>query len=201
MCFKIGDSLRENHIDTILSIIKEETYDLSFQLYKEGYVAYGEEDNEKLCIVASCDRRTLEFFIDHITDSLELKLDESGINEVSPFSFFSLVNRAERSQHMLYVGSSDAATKNLDGLSIEKIPMTNTYMSHDHSYFSYPITLEKEIERIEKESKEHPSRKQNKSNYYLLSQSDERRTVMRKTLLKRKLQNSESMKLYASSNE
>ena len=111
MCFKIGDSLRKNHIDTILSIIKEETYDLSFQLYKEGYIAYGEEDNEKLCIVASCDRRTLEFFIDQITDSLELKLDESGINEVSPFSFFSLVNRAERSQHMLYVGSSDAATK------------------------------------------------------------------------------------------
>ena len=184
MCFKIGDSLRKNHIDTILSIIKEETYDLSFQLYKERYVAYGEEDNEKLCIVASCDRRTLEFFIDQITDSLELKLDESGINEVSPFSFFSLVNRAERSQHMLYVGSSDAATKNLDGLSIEKIPMTNTYMSHDHSYVSYPISLEKEIERIEKDSKKRPCYKQNKSNYYLLSLSDERRTVMRKTLLK-----------------
>lgn len=184
MCFKIGDSLRKNHIDTILSIIKEETYNLSFQLYKEGYVAYGEEDNEKLCIVASCDRRTLEFFIDQITDSLELKLDESGINEVSPFSFFSLVNRAERSQHMLYVGSSDAATKNFDGLSIEKIPMTNTYMSHDHSYVSYPISLEKEIERIEKDRKEHPSYKQNKSNYYLLSLSNERRTVMRKTLLK-----------------
>ena len=184
MCFKIGDSLRKNHIDTILSIIKEETYDLSFQLYKEGYVAYGEEDNEKLCIVASCDRRTLEFFIDQITDSLELKLDESGINEVSPFSFFSLVNRAERSQHMLYVGSSDAATKNFDGLSIEKIPMTNTYMSHDHSYVSYPISLEKEIERIEKDSKKRPCYKQNNSNYYLLSLSDERRTVMRKTLLK-----------------
>ena len=143
MCFKIGDSLRKNHIDTILSIIKEETYDLSFQLYKEGYVAYGDEDNEKICMVASCKRRSLEFFIDHITNSLELRLDESGINEVSPASFFSLVNRAEGSQHMLYVGSYDAATKNLDGLSIEKIPMTNTYMSHDHFYVSYPISLKK----------------------------------------------------------
>ena len=184
MSFKIGDSLRKNHIDTILSIIKEEAYDPSFLLDDKGYVAYGDEDNEKICMVASCKKRSLEFFIDHITDSLELKLDESGINEVSPFSFFSLVNRAERSQHMLYVGSSDAATKNLDGLSIAKIPMTNTYMSHDHSYFSYPISLEKEIDRIEKESKEHPRYKQNKSNYYLLSLSNERRTVMRKTLLK-----------------
>ena len=163
MCFKIGDKLKEKDIDTILSIIKEEAYDPSFLLDDKGYVAYGAEDNEKICMVASCKRRSLEFFIDHITDSLELRLDESGINEVSPFSFFSLVDRAERSQHMLYVGSSDAAIKNLDGLSIEKIPMTNTYMSHDHSYVSYPITLEKEIERIEKDRKEHPSRKQNKS--------------------------------------
>ena len=184
MCFKIGDKLKEKDIDTILSIIKEEAYDPSFLLDDKGYVAYGAEDNEKICMVASCKRRSLEFFIDHITDSLELKLDESGINEVSPASFFSLINRAERSQHMLYVGSSDAATKNLDGLSIEKIPMTNTYMSHDHSYVSYPISLEKEIERIEKDRKEHPSRKQNKSNYYLLSLNNERRTVIRKTLLK-----------------
>ncbi|MCI7454703.1 MAG: hypothetical protein MSA93_05300, partial [Spirochaetales bacterium] len=184
MCFKIGDKLKEKDIDTILSIIKEEAYDPSFLLDDKGYVAYGAEDNEKICMVASCKRRSLEFFIDHITDSLELRLDESGINEVSPFSFFSLVDRAERSQHMLYVGSSDAATKNLDGLSIEKIPMTNTYMSHDHFYVSYPISLEKEIERIEKDSKKRPCYKQNKSNYYLLSLSDERRTVMRKTLLK-----------------
>lgn len=184
MCFKIGDKLKEKDIDTILSIIKEEAYDPSFLLDDKGYVAYGAEDNEKICMVASCKRRSLEFFIDHITDSLELKLDESGINEVSPSSFFSLVDRAKRSQHMLYVGSYDAATKNLDGLSIERIPMTNTYMSHDHSYVSYPISLEKEIERIEKESKEHPRYKQNKSNYYLLSLSNERRTVMRKTLLK-----------------
>ena len=184
MCFKIGDKLKEKDIDTILSIIKEEAYDPSFLLDDKGYVAYGAEDNEKICMVASCKRRSLEFFIDHITDSLELRLDESGINEVSPFSFFSLVDRAERSQHMLYVGSSDAATKNLDGLSIEKIPMTNTYMSHDHFYVSYPISLEKEIERIEKDSKKRPCYKQNKSNYYLLSLSEERRTVMRKTLLK-----------------
>ena len=40
------------------------------------------------------------------------------------------------------------------------------------------------MERIDKDRKEHPSCKQNKSNYYLLSLSNERRTVMRKTLLK-----------------
>ena len=45
MCFKIGDELKKNHIDTILSIIEEETYDPSFLLHDNGYVAYGVEDN------------------------------------------------------------------------------------------------------------------------------------------------------------
>ena len=74
MCFKIGDELKKNHIDTILSIIEEETYDPSFLLNDNGYVAYGVEDNEKICIVASCDRTGLEFFTDHVTNSLALRL-------------------------------------------------------------------------------------------------------------------------------
>ena len=189
MCFKIGDELKKNHIDTILSIIEEETYDCSFLLYDNGYVAYGVEDNEKICIVASCDRTGLEFLIDHVTNSLALRLDDSGINEVSPLEFYSLVERAGKRGHMKYVWRSlEAQTMNLDGLSIEKVPSRNVYMSYDDSFapfhVSYPVSLKKEIERIEKDRKEHPRHRKNKSNYYILSQSDKRRAIMRKTLLK-----------------
>ena len=118
MCFKIGDELKKNHIDTILSIIEEETYDPSFLLNDNGYVAYGVEDNEKICIVASCDRTGLEFFIDHVTDSLDLRLDDSGINEVSPLEFYSLVERAGKRGHVKYVKRSrEAQTMNLDGIN------------------------------------------------------------------------------------
>lgn len=186
--FKIGDKYKNHSIDYLFSLIEKESYDMLFQLDTPGFVAYGTENNEKLALAAAGSKKSLKRFFDFLADEFDLRVDDGGTVEISPSKFYSLVNKAREDEHMLLCQSNEFQNEViLDGLSIEMIPVTNTYMNscrfRSTSSVSYPSTLEKELKRIENDTKA-CMQYRNQSSYYLISSNRERREIMRKTLLK-----------------